>query len=214
MQIQTITEDDLAAVASTLPGFNSVFIKNTSFLFKNNITVLSLRASFFLAYYSLAIVNIYTPFYINVLTFKATKDSIFLSESKSKISLSNNNLSSIPSFPASLHTLISLLTGQKLFSVYSLHQNSFSKKFDNYIFLKSKIIDSSYEQLQFLLPFNKKVCREIFSNGTNILKSLYTITESNNFKFTKIVDILFTVTDNDFEVEYSLKKASINIPLN
>lgn len=214
MQLESITQDDLAAVISTLPDFKNIYIKNTSFLFKNNSTVHSLRASFFLSYDSLALVNIYTPFYINVLTFKATKDSIFLTESKNKISLSYSDLSNILGFPSSLNTLISILTGQKLFSINYVHQNTFTKNLDNYVFLKSKFSESRYEQLQLLLPYNKIVTREIFSSEAIILKSFYTITESNDFKLPKIVNIRFAVMDDEYEVEYSLKNASINIPLN
>lgn len=78
----------------------------------------------------------------------------------------------------------------------------------------SFLFKSNFEQWQFLLPYSKIVRREIFSNGTLILKSIYTITESNGFKLPKIVCIHFAVKDKEYDVEYSLKKTSINIPLN
>ncbi len=214
MQIESITEDDLAAVFSALPDFKSVYIKNTSFLFKNNSTVHSLRANFFLAYDSLAQINIYTPFYINVITFKATNDSIFLSESKHNISLSYSDLSRILGFPTTLNTLISILTGQKIFSINSLHQNTNTTNLNNYVFLKSTYSETCNEQLKVLLPYYKIVRREVFSDGTIVLKSIYTLTESNDFKLPKIVNIRFATMDGEYEFEYSLKKASINIPLN
>jgi hypothetical protein len=201
------------SVLNTKPKFLSFSVEKSTFRYVYSGQVHTLKSNFFVSHDSIVTINLYTPFNISVLNFKANKHEIEIIDKRNSILSKNtyNDLFKFIQIPLQFNDFVNIIVGQGFFP----HNATNEQILNRIVSVSKNLITDKYSISmngsvfnvisKYILPYNKLISREIFNtSGESLLKTHYIITENSFDNFPKETTLEFNINENSIEFDFQL----------